>query len=158
GDDAAEADREAVSAEVPELQLVLVPRAGEDLDLGVLEAGELRRVAELKARRLAGDGLRVLHAGVAGVALPDTERPGEPRVRRGRRAPPLLEGDVEVLALAAGRVERDLLDDEVLGDESGLARDRGEIGGGVTPRELGGQADRGEARRALVFFLVGHGR
>src|SRR5262249_3176353 len=64
---------------------------------------------------LQRDRARVLDPGVADVALGHAERLGETLHRLVRRHPALLNADVDVRARAAGLVERDLLDAEVLG-------------------------------------------
>ncbi len=155
----AEPDREVVPAEMPDLELVLVPRGREDLDLRVLEALELLRPAELEREGLARDRARVLEARVAHVAVPDVERSGEPGDRVGCAQAALLDLHVEVLALARRLVEGHLLDDEVLRDEPRVARDRGHVLRAVGADELGGQRERAarERGRLLVdLVLLGH--
>ena len=64
---------------------------------------------------MPGDADRILHAGIANIALGHLQRSGDPAdgFQRGKAA--LLDRQVEVFTAAAGQIGRDLLDDEVLG-------------------------------------------
>jgi hypothetical protein len=87
---------------------------------------------------LTGDGVLVFEAGVADVALADAKGGGDAFDGVGGGAAAFLDLQEEVLALAGGLVEREFLDDEVLGalldrapDARQVGREQRRVEGGV---------------------------
>ena len=99
---------------MPYTQLVGVSRARQDTELGNVEQLDLLGRRGGKRQGLPGNALAVLEPGVAEVAHLTAEPPGQPLERLECRQIPLLDLEVDVLALATGAVERHLLHDEVL--------------------------------------------
>ncbi len=90
---------------------------------------------------LAGDGVLVLEARVADIGAAHVEELGQAADDIGGGAAFLLQEEVEMLALAAGFVEGDFLDEEITGAELDPAAGAGGVGGEVG--EAGGEGGSG---------------
>ena len=113
-------------------KLVGVPVGPEDLDLLRFDDGEALRLVvalarEVDGKMLAGDGLLVLHAGVADVGLSDAKGAGDPvdGVAGGQAA--FFNQQVKVLPRARGFVKGLFIDEEVLGALLDDAADAGDV-------------------------------
>ena len=93
---------------------------------------------------LAGDGLGILHPGEADVLARDVQL-GAMRLTTSKvRLAGLLDLAVDVLALAGGLVERDLLDEEVFGTVLDVAADAGEVRGEIRQLHMGAESTPAE--------------
>src|SRR3982074_3127854 len=110
----ADPDLESVSLEMSGAQLVAVSLGFKDAQLRNRQQAHQRLGARGNAQPLARHRLAVLEPGVGNVALAQLELAGEGAHHLWRRKARLLDPEKKMLSIAAGRVGRDLLDDEVL--------------------------------------------
>ena len=142
GMDLADADGEAVAGQVTGAQLVAMAAGGEDTHPRDVQRQGLLRAHAGDGDGLPGGGPGILEPGVAELPLPHSQRPGQllEEVEGGQAG--LLDLQVEVFPLAAGRVEGDLLDPEILGADLDPAAGAGEAFGEEDDQPLPAQLQR----------------
>jgi hypothetical protein len=111
-------------------QLVAMPRGPQDANPIVIDVPLGDRAVAQDRDGLARHGSLVLHSGVADGGVADAEVPAQATEQFSVRDVDLLDPQVDVFAGVARLVERDLLDDEILGAllehaaDAGLAGDK----------------------------------
>ena len=115
GGDPAQGEVEAIAREMPEPELVRMADRLQDPEPRGLRSERRGRLDTWQREPLPGHRACVLESCVPDVAHGNAQALGEVPLGAARVDAAFLDGDEEVLALARGRVERQLLHHEVLG-------------------------------------------